>query len=457
MRLIFAGLVVAAASARAQAVLVNGPEGRQADSVLAAAAAAGFSGVALIVHNGDVVLRRGYGLANRADTIAFEPSTLVQIGSNTKDFTAVAILQLVERGKLSLDDSIPRFFSGVPLDKAGITIRQLMRHTAGFPLGVGGDFEPIGREALITRVLHTPLESKPGDRERYSNVGFSLLAAIIEQVSGQSYDQYVWDNIITPLGLHDTGYLLPHFDPRRLAHGYLAGTDQGTMLTREHLADGHYWNLRGNGGMISTVEDMATFYNALFDTERLLRTATREARFPKDQPLILAGSDRVNFFMFHRAPRARLEIYLASTTAEAQAPAVHQRLARIFGLDADGPRPTGRPAGAKTIEFPATPLGQAAATWLQAFNDGDVDTRTVLFTERMLPSPGDTRTPAERARAMAAMRGNLGRIAPYKFKAESPTRATIDFDTTGGDVGTIVLEIEDAAPHRVKSFRLSIG
>jgi len=113
------------------ATIVKPPLGAQLDSALTAASGEGFSGVALVAKNGEIILSKGYGLANRAERIPMTPATIVQIGSNTKDFTAVAILQLMERGRLQLTDSIGKYFPNVPADKRGITINNLLRHGAG--------------------------------------------------------------------------------------------------------------------------------------------------------------------------------------------------------------------------------------------------------------------------------------------------------------------------------------
>ena len=193
---------------------------------------------------------------------------MVQIGSNPKDFTAVSILQLQERGQLSVTDKIAKFFPSAPADKQNITIGMLMNHRAGFPIGLGPDFANMTRAQLIDAAMKTKLLFTPGERNNYSNTGFALLAAIIEQVSGKTYDEYVRDNILNPLGLRNTGFHLPRFDEARLARGYNSGgKDEGTMLSKPHAADGPYWNLRGNGGMLSTVGDMHNFYKALFETE----------------------------------------------------------------------------------------------------------------------------------------------------------------------------------------------
>ena len=98
-------------------------------------------------------------------------------------------------------------------------------------------------------------------------------------MTGATYDQYIQRAILTPLGLHRTGFLLPRFAPRDLAHGYRAGgADNGTMLAKPHADDGPYWNLRGNGGMLSTVGEMHAFYKELFEGTKLMTPATRALR-----------------------------------------------------------------------------------------------------------------------------------------------------------------------------------
>ncbi|MBA3343365.1 MAG: beta-lactamase family protein [Gemmatimonadaceae bacterium] len=149
-----------------------------------------------------------------------------------------------------------------------------MKHEAGFPLGLGGDFETVTRDQLIANAMRFKLLFQPGARVSYSNTGYAQLAAIIETVTGKSYDKYVRDNILIPLGLTRTGFHLPNFDRRQLAGYSTGGKDAGTMLSKPHGSDGPWWNLRGNGGMLSTVADMHAFYKALFETDN------QEARRP---------------------------------------------------------------------------------------------------------------------------------------------------------------------------------
>src|SRR4051812_21969033 len=271
--------------------------GARLDSALRAAQQRGFSGVVRIEKGGELVLAKGYGLANRERGIPFSRATVVQIGSNTKDFTQVALLRLQQRGKLSLRDTPGKSSPAAPADKRGITLQQLFDHRAGFPIGLGGDFEALSRDAFIQRALATPLRAKPGAQEIYSNTGYAILAAVIEQVTGLSYDTFIRDDMLAPLGLRNTGYLLPHFALERVAHGYEGGKDRGSILEKPHAADGPYWNLRGNGGMVSTVDDMHHFYEALFESDRLLPASARGGRFDPNGPVGLAGSDLVNFFL----------------------------------------------------------------------------------------------------------------------------------------------------------------
>ena len=134
------------------------------------------------------MLHKGYGLANRASGAAWTPDTVGNIGSITKQFTAAAILKLEAMGRLKVSDSMAAHLPGVPADKAGITLHQLLTHTAGFPGDLGGrDDEPIGRDELVARVLAAPLARAPGQGFDYSTRA-TACAAIVERVSGTGYE-----------------------------------------------------------------------------------------------------------------------------------------------------------------------------------------------------------------------------------------------------------------------------
>jgi hypothetical protein len=426
------------------------------DSVMKAAEKEGFGGVVRIEKDGAVVLEKGYGLAIRKPETKFTPATVVQIGSNTKDFTAVAILQLQERGKLNIGDPLGKFFPSAPADKRGITLRQLLNHRAGFPLGLGGDFDPVSRQQLIDNAMKVKLLFTPGEKQSYSNTGFSILAAIIEKLSGKSYDVYVRDNILTPLRLTHTGFLLPKFKASELAHGYeRGGKDAGNIINKPHAADGPYWNLRGNGGMVSTVGDMHTFYKALFETDKLLKPSTREIMFKSNEPVGLAGSDLVNFFLYERDPIAKTEIILASNDADHRAPMVRTPLAVVLGL------PTGVGGGGGPVAKPngKPPAPQVAAVinaFIAALNSADNKALLAFITDHFANGASDPK-PDERMGRIGGVHQNLGDITVDGMydSGEGPIQVVIKTKNEGA--GTLMVNIDRGAPYRIKSMGLQIG
>ena len=426
------------------------------DSAMRVAEHNGFTGAVRVERAGQVLLEKGYGYANRATKAPFTPATVVQIGSNTKDFTAVAMLQLQEQKRLSFQDHLGKYFPSAPADKKDITIQQLMNHRAGFPAGVGPDFEPIGRAQLVDRALHTTLLFPPGTKESYSNTGFSLLAAIIEQVTGKTYDHYVQDAILTPLNLTRTGFILPGFQLTDLAHGYLAaGTDAGTMLEKPHAADGPYWNLRGNGGMLSTLNDMHAFYAALFETSKLMTPATRALRFNPDEPIGLAGSDGVNFFLYDRFPGMRTELIIASTNAAVQAPVIRRELGRVLGLpDVGGGQ---EPMARRTDGKPA-PEGMASviASLVGAINTGNTATLRKFIEEHFTSDPGAPSI-EERLTRIGRLHEMLGEITLKGVETfpTGPAEAILDSRTEGAAL--LRVEIDAASPYRIHALQIRVG
>jgi CubicO group peptidase (beta-lactamase class C family) len=249
----------------------------------------GFAGAVLLVHDGAVILNSGYGLANRSSRRAVAVETGFDIGSLVKPFTAVAILKLESAGKLRRSDTIARFFPSAPPDKAAITVQQLLTHSSGLPdivdsrsMPVGYtpdfDYELVSREEIVRRAMNAPLAFAPGDKSDYSNLGFSLLGVIVEVASGEPYEQYVREAVFEPAGMSRTGYTGPGWKPDELAVGYDGDDAWGTPLDHRWLADGPSWNLRSNGGMISTAEDLYKWIVAL-GGDRLLSPAEKKTFF----------------------------------------------------------------------------------------------------------------------------------------------------------------------------------
>ncbi|MGP8232349.1 MAG: serine hydrolase domain-containing protein [Methylovirgula sp.] len=186
-----------------------------------------FAGCILVSQNGVPLLRQGFGLADREWTIAHRPSGKFRLGSLTKQFTATAILQLAERGRLAIDDKIAQHFPEAPAAWADVTLFHLLTHTSGIPsyTSLPHFFAQEARRdrtprEIIALTENMPLDFPPGSAFKYNNGAYVILGHVIELLTGQSYETYVRQNILDPLGLRDTGY--EHIEaivPERV-HGY---------------------------------------------------------------------------------------------------------------------------------------------------------------------------------------------------------------------------------------------
>lgn len=256
--------------------LAAGETGAKIERYLNKAAANGYAGSVLVAQKGKIILAKGFGLADRENGVQETAGTVFSIGSITKQFTGAAILKLEMMGKLSVHDPIAKYFPGVPADKKEITLHHLLTHTAGFPDALGDDYDLTGRDEFVKLALGSKLKFVPGERYRYSNVGFSLLGAIVELVSGKGYEDFLYENVFKPAGMERTGYLRPRFDKKDLAVGYQGRSRWGSALDRAWLADGPGWHLRANGGILSTVGDMYRWYLALKGDAVLSEAAKKE-------------------------------------------------------------------------------------------------------------------------------------------------------------------------------------
>ena len=224
----------------------------------------GFAGVVLVARGDEPLLAEGYGLADREHATRWTPGTVSDIGSITKQFTAAAILKLQEDKKLSVDDPITRYFDGVPADKAGITLHQLLTHSSGLQDPDIDDFDAVPLADYLKQVFARPLLFAPGKGYTYANANFSLLGAIIEKLSGKSYEAFLRERLFLPAGMYETGYLLPLWGDGRLAVGYNGEAGRwGTFFERSFASDGPHWALRANGGIHMTAYDMLRWARAL--------------------------------------------------------------------------------------------------------------------------------------------------------------------------------------------------
>jgi CubicO group peptidase (beta-lactamase class C family) len=235
-----------------------------------------FSGGALIVRNGETILNKSYGFADREQKIVNSTQTKFRIGSITKQFTALAILLLQAQDRLNVQDSICTQLSDCPAAWQPITIHHLLTHTSGIPVYVAmSDFDrlkatPTTPLEIIARFKDEPLDFQPGERWGYSSSGYVLLSQIIEQVSGSSYEDFIQEYILTALGMNDTDF---EQNPDNLAVGYLGRTN-----TKADLID--ISNAYANGSLSSTAEDLYRWGQALYSGQ-LVQQELLELMFAK--------------------------------------------------------------------------------------------------------------------------------------------------------------------------------
>ncbi len=247
------------------------------DTYLNAGSKNGFSGAIAVVKNGKTIINKGYGMANKDTQTLNNPNTIFDIGSNTKQFTSTAILKLVEQNKVNLTDSISIYFKDLPLEKQPITIHQLLTHSAGFISAFGGDFQEISQTDFFDELFASELLFKPGTSYSYSNIGYSILARIIELTSNQSYEAFLNNHLFTPAKMRQTGYLLPKWDTLQISHGYYNNImNRGTMISRYQETGDVTWHLKGNGGINSTQNDMLLWYKALKENKIVTKESFRK-------------------------------------------------------------------------------------------------------------------------------------------------------------------------------------
>jgi CubicO group peptidase (beta-lactamase class C family) len=254
--------------------IAKGEIGKKLDTYLTRITPFGFSGALLVAKEGEIILNKGYGLAIRSDNVLNTSDTVFSTGSITKQFTAAGIMKLEMMGKLNTEDLLTEYFDNVPEDKKDITLHHLLTHTSGVVDGVGGDFEKALRDETVQKILDEPLLFKPGEEFSYSNAGYSVLAAIIEIVSGQSYEEFMHNNIFKPAGMEFTGYRIPEWKKKVVAHWYVGKKDNGTPLEKPYP----YWNFIGNGGILSTTMDMYKWHLALLG-EKVLSSEAKTKIF----------------------------------------------------------------------------------------------------------------------------------------------------------------------------------
>jgi CubicO group peptidase (beta-lactamase class C family) len=240
-----------------------------------------FNGAALVADQGKVIYKKGFGLANMEWNIPNATDTKFRLGSITKQFTATLILQLVEQGKIKLDGKLIDYLPDYRKDTGEkITIHHLLTHTSGIPsyTGLPGFFQNVSRnpftvEDFVKKYTSGNLEFEPGSKFAYNNSGYFLLGAIIEKVTGKTYEQVLKETIFDPIGMKNSGY-----DNWKTILGKRATGYSDTPRGYETAA---YLDMSipyAAGSLYSTVEDLYLWDQALYG-DKILSPASKELMF----------------------------------------------------------------------------------------------------------------------------------------------------------------------------------
>jgi CubicO group peptidase (beta-lactamase class C family) len=250
------------------------------DQALSATYKADAPGVTVIVvKDGKTLLRKAYGLADVEHKLPLAPDTPMRLGSITKQFTSTAILMLVDEGKIKLDDDITVYLPDYPTQGKKISIEHLLTHTSGIvsytgkPGYMAGMQKDVSVQQMVDSFKNDPLEFAPGSRYKYNNSGYFLLGAIIEKVSGQTYDKFVEQRIFVPLGMTRTAYEGHERDKAQRALGY-SGAPGGFKPTMPLSMTQPY----AAGSLVSTVDDLAR-WDAAVSSGKLLKAASWQRAF----------------------------------------------------------------------------------------------------------------------------------------------------------------------------------
>lgn len=303
-----------------------------------------------VIKNGQALVNKGYGLANAELNVPVNSETVIRLGSVSKQFFTTAIMKLMEEGKLSIDDSVRKFFPDAPETWRPITIKNLMSHTSGLQReGPAYDNFKIQPDINIIKSAYSlPLVFKTGEKYQYCNLAYFMLAEIIKQVSGMPWQDYIQSALFIPAGMHNS-YLTDFYSiiPNR-ADGYMHMHD--TLVNATSM-----FGIRPSGGFLSTSSDMIKWEKVIREKKMILtkdhweqlwqpfiktsdKTESKEyygfgwaIDEYKGHQLIVHGGSNIGFrSVFARFVKEGLSIIILTNTDEANPRAIANALADYY-------------------------------------------------------------------------------------------------------------------------------
>jgi CubicO group peptidase (beta-lactamase class C family) len=232
----------------------------------------GFTGQVVVARGATVLVMGGYGVLRPGSEEPVTADSIMPLASLTKPFTASAILALAADGRLRLEDPIGMHLPGLDAPWHDVPIHHFLLHTAGLPAEIVNRawdghpwFEPVARDEFIAQLRHFPPDHSPGAAFTYSNVGYSVLGALIERASGDSWERYLQRRLLAPGGIRQVGFLAPEWPPAVRVHGRERGRDRGSYFDQPRLPDGLGWRLRASGDLQGSAAGMLGWWRAIRD------------------------------------------------------------------------------------------------------------------------------------------------------------------------------------------------
>ena len=405
-----------------------------------------------ILRDGKVIYERGYGLADVTRHIPAQAGTHYEIGSMTKQFTAAAILQLRDAGKIELDSRVATYLPTAP-DATEITVRQLLNQTSGLtnytqvPGFVHMAAKPGDYQAVIALIANKPLRFHPGTKWEYSNTNYILLGRIVEVVAHEPYEKYVTDHEFAPAGMLHTSWIAHEAELHTMAVGYTTNP-QKVITVAPPLVDAWAWSA---GAIVSTTDDVARWIDALQSDKIISRADFIEMTTPPK----LAGDPGYGFGLMHDTYDGQPRIWhnggtFGFSTTGMIFPAQHLV---VVALTNSVQGPAGRIAGAA---FDAIEPSLAAAALLPS--PGEDLTMTSRIKAFMLPllqghlnrslitATASKRLPDAKLAMVAKQLSTLGQPTSFIFRGEksTPTERELTYlvPFTNGEKLTLIISIQ---------------
>ncbi|MBX9928913.1 MAG: beta-lactamase family protein [Gemmatimonadaceae bacterium] len=439
-----------------------------------------FSGVVLVACDGRSIYEKAYGMADRAKGIPNRVETRFNLGSMNKMWTAIAIAQLVEEGKVDVNAPVGRYLPDLPNAalRDSVLVRHLLTHTSGlgsyFQRGYLRDRVPLARAADLQRFfVDDPLAFSPGARFQYSNAGFAVLGMIVERVSGQNYFDYMRTSVLARAQMRTAAFLTLPITDAAVAVGYATPPGASSAMSNAELVER---SSSPAGGAYASAQDMVAFSRALWSGR--LVPAARVAEFTAGK-VDMGGLKYAYGFGegvfggwrevghnggapgvstdFKSFPDRGLDLVVLANIDEAANEAMPLLVGAITGMrlrmarDEPGPGMPRGPsasaagAGSASTVFPDSPIGRRAAAFLEASNAGTAAMERFI-AEQMVPNDA---TPAERAARGAPMRERNGKLRLIEVIAAAGDEIVFIVESATEGRLEMRMRVEAASPQRV--------